>query len=217
MIRPMQSPQMGATPGGKGQPARLPNVPNSVPFGEKPLPNQISPESLFSDPGLGQPRQFQPVRGNPRGASANLGLRQQQLQQQQASQQPQRGGSDMVTHQAFLDRANFFSDPYNTGQDVPAISAPSVPTPQQATNSMPNINTVAAQGINDAIDGARQEMNYQPLSINAQNYTPSNVDGFGYLSANSVGRGYGSNNAQAQGFNAACVNSRGYNAAQTGI
>ena len=85
------------------------------------------------------------------------------------------------------------------------------PPPATQQSNQPNMNTMAANGVRDAMGGARDAMNYRPSSVQAGGYNPATMSGQGYNGASVGSQGYGAAQSQGQGFNAANVGSQGYN------
>tara|TARA_R110002126_G_scaffold91189_7_gene217101 strand:- start:199 stop:3312 length:3114 start_codon:yes stop_codon:yes gene_type:complete len=75
-----------------------------------------------------------------------------------------------------------------------------------------NINTEAAEGMFDSMDGARNEMNYEPSTITGPGYTANSTTGTGYTANTAGSQGYNANTAGSQGYNANTAASRGYDA-----
>lgn len=82
----------------------------------------------------------------------------------------------------------------------------SIPRAQPARRA-PNINQTAAQGINDAIAGARSEMNYQPGMVRPSGYNATAAGGRGYRSTDADSQGYSAANATGTGYGAERIGS----------
>jgi hypothetical protein len=86
--------------------------------------------------------------------------------------------------------------------------------PQQA--QQPNVYQQSAQGLTDAMAGARAGMQYQPMNVQAAYYNPSTMQGVGNIGMQNVyGQGY--NAAQVSGaapIRSQNVSGQGYDAAQ---
>ena len=143
--------------------------------------------------------------------------------------------------------SSLFSDPHlgQAGQSVPPMPGGgipnNVPLPPYSGNGNPQPNTAptsgattqgqrapsifssSAQGINDAMAGARNEMNYLPMGIQSQGYNASQAGakgvngartfGRGYSAAGSVGQGYTASGTSGEGYQAAGASGRGFDAA----
>lgn len=96
--------------------------------------------------------------------------------------------------------------PMTDGPGTGPVQTPSGPR-------APNINQTAAQGINDSIAGARQEMNYRPTNITPQQSRTATTFGQGYRAAGADGQGYRASVGTGQGYTAAGATGEGYQAA----
>jgi len=76
----------------------------------------------------------------------------------------------------------------------------------------PNINQTAAQGINNAISSATNEMRYRPGMVSASRYRPSSSYGQGYQAAGQTAQGFDAAGVDSQGYNATDAGSQGYGA-----
>ena len=126
--------------------------------------------SLFSDPNLGQAGQDVP---------------------------PMPGGGipDNVPLPPYNGNGN---PPYNgNGNPQPNTVPPNGATTQG--QRAPSIFSSSAQGINDAMAGARNEMNYSPMGIQSQGYNAAQAGAKGVTGARTFGRGYNAQNANSYG------------------
>ena len=122
--------------------------------------------------------------------------------------------------------SSLFSDPHlgQAGQSVPPMPGGgipnNVPLPPYSGNGNPQPNTAptsgattqgqrapsifssSAQGINDAMAGARNEMNYLPMGIQSQGYNASQAGAKGVNGARTFGRGYSAAGSVGQGYTA---------------
>ena len=96
--------------------------------------------------------------------------------------------------------------PMTDGPGTGPVQTPSGPR-------APNINQTAAQGINDSIAGARQEMNYRPNYVGPQQSRTATSFGQGYRAAGADGNGYRAATNTGQGYTAAGTSGEGYQAA----
>ena len=108
------------------------------------------------------------------------------------------------------------SPPYSD----PAPGGGSNPTPPPgptftgvSQQRAPSIFNSAAQGINDATAGARNEMNYVPSNINSQGYLSDRAQAMGYRGAKTLGAGYNAAGSVGRGYTAAGTAGEGYQAA----
>ena len=84
--------------------------------------------------------------------------------------------------------------------------------PAQPGARPPNINQTAAQGINNAISSATNEMRYRPGMVSASRYRPSSSYGQGYQAAGQTAQGFDAAGVDSQGYNATNAGSQGYGA-----
>jgi len=102
-------------------------------------------------------------------------------------------------------------------------SRTTAPTPTQSISTAttnPATNNVfnqAAQGLQGAMAGTAQGMNYSPTGVSAVGYNPSMTGGSTYNAVTGSAQGYNAANAGSQGYNAqgydaANAGARGYNA-----
>ena len=86
------------------------------------------------------------------------------------------------------------------------------PEPPPVVPRQPNINQTAADGINNSIAGATDELNYQPMNISPSGYGASQVTGEGYDGALASAQGFDAANVASTGYGATNAGYQGYNA-----